>query len=153
MQPELTNDVQNFPKDMYLRVQEAQTCGMHSLCVVPLWMPEISRSAPVAILEVLQPDEQPSFDELMAKVRCSHVWFPESNEAVLGSVIFASKCVLKYYWDALILMFLIPTVKIRDGRVACPMCRLYKKRWPANSFLIEGVLFWVTCSDLVFKNH
>jgi hypothetical protein len=50
-------------------VREAKQCQLHSLCVLPLWMPEITQKAPVAVLEILQPETQPDFESLHELVR------------------------------------------------------------------------------------
>jgi hypothetical protein len=69
MQPEICSNIGNAPIDLYHRVQEARKCLLHSLCVMPLWIPSITVKAPVAVLEILQPDTQPDFETLHILVR------------------------------------------------------------------------------------
>jgi hypothetical protein len=64
VQPEICSNISTAPVELYHRVQEAQQCLLHSLCVLPLWMPEITQKAPVAVLEILQPETQPDFESL-----------------------------------------------------------------------------------------
>jgi hypothetical protein len=69
VQPEICSNIGTAPVELYHRVREAKQCQLHSLCVLPLWMPEITRNAPVAVLEILQPETQPDFESLHELVR------------------------------------------------------------------------------------
>lgn len=71
VQPEICSNISTAPVELYHRVLEAKQCQLHSLCVLPLWMPEISQKAPVAVLEILQPESQPNFESLHELVRPS----------------------------------------------------------------------------------
>eukprot|EP00892_Ulva_mutabilis_P001463 jgi/Ulvmu1/11317/UM074_0032.1 len=64
--PEICSNIGSAPVEIYHRVREASQCLMHSLCVMPVWIPAITRTAPVAVLEILQPDPQPDFEALHA---------------------------------------------------------------------------------------
>lgn len=79
VQPEICSNISTAPVELYHRVLEAKQCLLHSLCVLPLWMPEISRTAPVAVLEILQPETQPNFESLHDLVR-SLLALPSSPE-------------------------------------------------------------------------
>lgn len=69
MQPEICSNISTAPVELYHRVLEAKQCLLHSLCVLPLWMPDITQNAPVAVLEILQPETQPDFESLHELVR------------------------------------------------------------------------------------
>jgi hypothetical protein len=69
VQPEICSNIGTAPVELYHRVLEAKQCLLHSLCVLPLWMPEITTKAPVAVLEILQPETQPNFESLHELVR------------------------------------------------------------------------------------
>lgn len=69
LQPEVCSNMSGAPPELYHRAAAARQCLLHSLCVLPLWLPAVSRQAPVAVLEVLQPDPQPDFDLLYSQVR------------------------------------------------------------------------------------
>lgn len=69
MQPEVCSNIASAPAAVFHRADAARHCLLHSLCVVPLWLPAVSRQAPVAVVEVLQPDPQPNFELL-----CEQVW-------------------------------------------------------------------------------
>jgi hypothetical protein len=71
VQLEICSDISRIPKDVYHRADAARDCLMHSLAVLPIWMPSISRTAPIAVLELLQPDPQPDFEALCQHVRVS----------------------------------------------------------------------------------
>lgn len=62
--PEICSNISTAPVELYHRVLEAKQCLLHSLCVLPLWMPDITQNAPVAVLEILQPETQPDFESL-----------------------------------------------------------------------------------------
>lgn len=69
LQPEVCSNISGAPSDVFHRASAARKCMLHSLCVLPLWLPAVSTQAPVAVLEVLQPDPQPDFDQLCIQVR------------------------------------------------------------------------------------
>jgi hypothetical protein len=65
LQPEMTNNVQQYDKKVYLRVSEAQRCRVHSTLVVPLYSMELTHK-PVAIFELVQSDKECPFSAIMA---------------------------------------------------------------------------------------
>lgn len=72
MQPEICSNISTAPVELYHRAHEARQCLLHSLCVMPVWIPEVTRKAPVCVLEILQPETQPDFDSLHELV-CSRL--------------------------------------------------------------------------------
>ena len=69
VQPEVCSNISGAPSNLYHRADAARQCHMHSLCILPLFMPSVTRKAPIAVLEVLQPDPQPDFAILSNIVR------------------------------------------------------------------------------------
>ena len=69
MQLEVCSDVSRIPPDVYHRAEAARDCKLHSLCVLPMWIPAVSQKAPIAVLELLQPEPQPDFELLCEQVR------------------------------------------------------------------------------------
>ena len=81
MQPEICSNISTAPVELYHRAREARQCLLHSLCVMPIWMPEVTRKAPVCVLEILQPETQPDFDslhELVCSRASSVLCFPNA---------------------------------------------------------------------------
>jgi hypothetical protein len=74
VQPEVCSNVSEAPLHLYHRAREAKQCMLRAMYVMPLWMPEITKNAPMAVLEVLQPDAQADFEYLYHLVRfcCSY---------------------------------------------------------------------------------
>lgn len=56
LQPEMSNDVQTYAKQVYLRVSEAQRCRVHSTLVVPVYGDGHSHR-PVAVFELVQSEK------------------------------------------------------------------------------------------------
>ena len=69
-QPEMSNNVQQYDKKVYLRVSEAQRCRVHSTLVVPLYSTDMTHK-PVAIFELVQSDKDCPFPMIMANLQRS----------------------------------------------------------------------------------
>ena len=67
-QPEMSNNVQQYDKKVYLRVSEAQRCHVHSTLVVPLYSADMTHK-PVAIFELVQSDKDCPFSTVMAHLQ------------------------------------------------------------------------------------
>ncbi|MEW5317724.1 MAG: hypothetical protein WDW38_009003 [Sanguina aurantia] len=52
-EPEMSNNLQKYDKQVYLRVSEAQRCRVHTTLVMPIFTSE-SRDSPVAVFELVQ---------------------------------------------------------------------------------------------------
>lgn len=68
-QAEICSNIASAPAEVYHRADAARRCLLHTLCVMPIWVAAVSSKAPVAVLEILQPDTQPDFEALHALVR------------------------------------------------------------------------------------
>jgi hypothetical protein len=86
VQPEVCANISGAPSAVFHRAVAARQCMLHSLCVLPLWVPAISRRAPVAVLEVLQPDPQPDFDLLCKQAR------PPLRMLIIALMFICSQC-------------------------------------------------------------
>lgn len=53
LQPEFLSDVQQCSRAVYLRIQEAAQCGVHSVLLLPIFG-EAGRLSPIGVLEVVQ---------------------------------------------------------------------------------------------------
>ncbi len=82
----MSNNVQQYDKQVYLRVSEAQRCRVHSTLVVPLYSPEMLFK-PIAIFELVQSDKDCPFPAIMShlqrslevrrRMHCAHAaWRP-----------------------------------------------------------------------------
>ncbi|GAX79766.1 hypothetical protein CEUSTIGMA_g7207.t1, partial [Chlamydomonas eustigma] len=70
LEPEMSNDVTQYDKQVYLRVSEAQRCRVHSTLVVPLYSSDMLHK-PIAIFELVQSDKDLSFPAVMTHLqRC-----------------------------------------------------------------------------------
>lgn len=68
MQPEMSNNVQQYDKKVYLRVSEAQRCRVHSTMVVPLFSPDMMHK-PVAVFELVQSGKDCPFSMIMSHLQ------------------------------------------------------------------------------------
>lgn len=64
MQPEMSQNVQQYSKSVYLRASEAQQCKVQSTLVVPLFDGD-DRHQPCGVLEVVQAVQDMRFDNVM----------------------------------------------------------------------------------------
>lgn len=71
MQPEVCSNIGEASTHIFHRAREAKECALRSMCTMPLWMPEITKNAPMAVIEILQPERQPDFGFLFEVVRSS----------------------------------------------------------------------------------
>ena len=72
VQPEACNSISEASTTMFHRAREAKECALRSMCTMPLWVPEITKNAPMAVMEILQPEYQTDFDFLHEVVRPWH---------------------------------------------------------------------------------
>ena len=74
-QPEMSHNVQQYDKQHFLRVDEAQRCRVHSAMFMPLYtLPHGQR--PVGVFEVVQTEADVPFPMLMLLLkRCLQVRF------------------------------------------------------------------------------
>ena len=76
MQPEFSHNVQTYNKSVYLRVQDAQRCRIHSTMLLPLYMTP-QRDHPFAVFEVCQSEKNVMFPSLFDLLqRCLEVQPP-----------------------------------------------------------------------------
>ena len=76
MQPEFSHNVQTYDKSVYLRVQDAQRCRIHSTMLLPLYMTP-QRDHPFAVFEVCQSEKNVMFPSLIDLLqRCLEVQRP-----------------------------------------------------------------------------
>lgn len=85
----MSNNLQKYDKQVYLRVSEAQRCRVHTTLVMPIFTSE-GRDAPVAVFELVQGDRDVEFSSLTSCLQSSlkvggavNVFLPK-NDAVLG---------------------------------------------------------------------
>ncbi len=72
-QPEFSHNVQTYDKSVYLRVQDAQRCRIHSTMLLPLYMTP-QRDHPFAVFEVCQSEKNVMFPSLVDLLqRCLEV--------------------------------------------------------------------------------
>ena len=73
LQPEFSHNVQTYDKSVYLRVQDAQRCRIHSTMLLPLYMTP-QREHPFAVFEVCQSEKNVMFPSLVDLLqRCLEV--------------------------------------------------------------------------------
>jgi len=73
LQPEFSHNVQTYDKSVYLRVQDAQRCRIHSTMLLPLYM-NPQRDHPFAVFEVCQSEKNVMFPSLVDLLqRCLEV--------------------------------------------------------------------------------
>lgn len=83
MQPEFSHNVQTYDKSVYLRVQDAQRCRIHSTMLLPLYMTP-QREHPFAVFEVCQSEKNVMFPSLVDLLQCClEVGHTLSNPAML----------------------------------------------------------------------
>lgn len=70
VQPEMSNNLQKYDKQVYLRVSEAQRCRVHTTLVMPIFTSE-SRDSPVAVFELVQGEREVEFPSLTSVLRSS----------------------------------------------------------------------------------
>lgn len=63
VQPEMTNNLQKYDKQVYLRVSEAQRCRVHSTLVMPVFAGR-RRERPAAVFELVQSDREIDFQQV-----------------------------------------------------------------------------------------
>jgi hypothetical protein len=69
-QPEMSNDLQQSDKRLYLRATEAQRCRVNATLLVPIFDPALSRK-PVAVFELSQNDKNCPFNDMIHNLdRC-----------------------------------------------------------------------------------
>lgn len=75
LQPEFSHNVQTYEQSVYLRVQDAQRCRIHSTMLLPLYMTP-QRDHPFAVFEVCQSEKNVMFPSLVDLLqRCLEVSF------------------------------------------------------------------------------
>lgn len=67
LQPEMSCDLQKYQKQVYLRVQEAQRCSVHSTLLMPVFSSS-QQSHPVAVLEIVKSSKEICFPELVDQI-------------------------------------------------------------------------------------
>ncbi|CAD7696777.1 unnamed protein product [Ostreobium quekettii] len=67
LEPEMCNDLQKYHKQIYLRVNEAQRCMVHSTVVMPFFETP-TRERPVGVLEVIKTAKNVSFSDLVERL-------------------------------------------------------------------------------------
>ena len=73
LQPEFSHNVQTYEQSVYLRVQDAQRCRIHSTMLLPLYMTP-QRDHPFAVFEVCQSEKNVMFPSLVDLLqRCLEV--------------------------------------------------------------------------------
>ena len=92
LQPEFSHNVQTYEQSVYLRVQDAQRCRIHSTMLLPLYMTP-QRDHPFAVFEVCQSEKNVMFPSLVDLLqRCLEVSFTSALvSAVQAGVCFASQ--------------------------------------------------------------
>ncbi len=90
----MSNDVQKYDKQVYLRVSEAQRCRVHSSLMVPLFEAAGARDRPLGVFELVQSDRDVAFPSLMQslteclEVRCC----PAARQGVLPARVDSANC-------------------------------------------------------------
>jgi len=67
LEPEMCNDLQKYHKQIYLRVNEAQRCMVHSTVVMPFFDTP-NREKAVGVLEVIKTAKNVSFSDLVERL-------------------------------------------------------------------------------------
>lgn len=67
LQPEMCCDLQKYEKQIYMRVQEAQRCSVHSTMLLPIFDND-SHGNPLGVLEVVKASSDVCFPELVSKI-------------------------------------------------------------------------------------
>lgn len=66
-EPEMCNDLQKYHSQVYLRVNEAQRCRVHSTLVMPFFE-NATRDKPMGVLEVVKNSKNVNFKELLDRL-------------------------------------------------------------------------------------
>lgn len=67
VQPEMCCDLQRYERQIYLRVQEAQQCSVHSTMLLPIFKNKFQDN-PLGVLEVVKTSKDVCFAELIDKI-------------------------------------------------------------------------------------
>lgn len=80
----MSHDVQQYDRQVYLRVTEAQRCRVHSTLVVPVFETSNTGGVPLAVFELVQSDKDVVFPAVMSWLRqCLQVrMIPGSRKGV-----------------------------------------------------------------------
>lgn len=66
----MCNDLQRYHRQVYLRVNEAQRCSVHSTLVMPFF-DSPARDQPIGVLEVVKNAKHVHFDDLVDRLTAS----------------------------------------------------------------------------------